>query len=308
MLHYLDNSLSVKGALNENYARELLELHTLGVDGGYTQDDVINVARAFTGWTVVTSGDRMTERTSSFTFKGGQHDEAEKLVLGHRLASGRGIADGEQVLDIVARHPSTARYISWKLARRFVSDSPPPALVDRAALVFLQTDGDISSVVRTIVTSDEFFADAAFRAKVKNPLEFIVSARRALGARADSTSTSWRAVCDLGQPMFGRASPDGWPDDGAAWINSGTILNRIMYAADLAADKVPGVTLAAWPGWSLVDSTAREQADGVIRLVLGGVATDDTRRTLADINHEDGEERLREMVAVVLGSPEFQRR
>src|SRR5439155_18566637 len=148
--------------LNENYARELMELHTLGVDGGYTQKDVIEVARALTGWTLV-------PREGAFVFRPEMHDAGEKVVLGHRLPAGRGIEDGERVLDIVARHPSTARFITTKLARRFVSDSAPPALVDRCAWVFARSDGDIRETVRCVVTSPEFFSRAAYRAKVKTP-------------------------------------------------------------------------------------------------------------------------------------------
>src|SRR4051812_9131210 len=165
MLVYLDNRLSssIRG-INENYARELLELHTLGVDGGYTQHDVIEVARALTGWTIQRKPD-----LTVFAFRRDQHDTGTKTVLGHTLPAGRGIEDGEEVLDILARHPSTARYIALKLARRLVSDEPPPALVNRAAETFVRTDGDIAKVVRTIVTSPEFFSRAAFRAKVKTP-------------------------------------------------------------------------------------------------------------------------------------------
>src|SRR5687768_316937 len=159
--------------LNENYARELLELHTLGVDGGYTQQDIVNVARALTGWTL-----EQPRRSGGFVFRPAMHDAGEKAVLGQRLAAGRGIEDGEQVLDIVSTHPSTARFIATKLARRFVSDDPPASLVDRAAETFRRTDGDIREVVRTLVTSQEFFASAAYRAKVKSPFELVVSALR----------------------------------------------------------------------------------------------------------------------------------
>src|SRR5262249_19583306 len=154
-----------------------------------------------------------------------RHDTGSKTVLGHHLQSGRGIEDGEEVLDILARHPSTAHYISLKLARRLVSDDPPPALVDRAAETFRRTDGDIAQVVRTIVKSPEFFPRAAFRAKVKTPFEFVVSARRAVGASADTTPTTARSIAQLGQPIFGRVTPDGWPDKGVAWMNSGTLYN-----------------------------------------------------------------------------------
>src|SRR6266516_2428564 len=157
--------------LNENYGRELLELHTLGVDGGYTQQDVINVARAFTGWTI-----KPPAQGGGFIFRLQVHDAGDKVVLGHRLAAGRGEEDAEDVLDILAKSPATAHFISFKLARHFVSDSPSKALVDHAAQVYLRTDGDIREVVRSIITSPEFFSQGAFRSKVKTPFEVVVSA------------------------------------------------------------------------------------------------------------------------------------
>jgi uncharacterized protein (DUF1800 family) len=183
--------------LNENYGRELMELHTLGVDGGYTQQDVVNVARAFTGWTI-----DEPRRGGGFRFEERWHDDRDKIVLGHRITAG-GQADGEQVLDILARHPSTARFIATKLARRFVADTPPPALVERAAATFRQTGGNIRDVVRTILTSPEFFAADAYRAKVKTPFEFVVSAIRATGAdvgtrhrsRRRSVNSACRSTC-----------------------------------------------------------------------------------------------------------------
>ena len=166
--------------LNENYGRELLELHTLGVDGGYTQQDVINVARAFTGWTI-----RPPAQGGGFIFRPQVHDAGEKLVLGHRLAAGRGMEDAEDVLDIVSRSPATAHFIAFKLARRFVSDTPSKALVDHAAQIFLKTDGDIRETLRAIITSPEFFSQQAFHSKVKTPFEVVVSAARAMSAPPD---------------------------------------------------------------------------------------------------------------------------
>src|SRR5205814_2596620 len=157
--------------LNENYGRELLELHALGVDGGYTQQDVINVARAFTGWTI-----KPPAQGGGFVFRPQVHDAGQKVVLGHRLAAGRGEEDAEDVLDILARSPATAHFISFKLARRFVSDSPSKALVDHATQVYLRTDGDIREVLRAIITPPEFFSQQAFRSKVKSPFEVVVTA------------------------------------------------------------------------------------------------------------------------------------
>src|SRR5476649_2133225 len=169
MLFYLDNWLSAGTGrgVNENYGRELMELHTLGVDGGYTQRDVAEVARCFTGWTMKNPHDG-----TGFFFDMKKHDRGVKHVLGHTIAAGRGIEDGEEVLDILARHPATARFIATKLVRRFVADDPPPALVERAAKAFRKTGGDLREVVRVIVTSREFAGAAAYRAKVKSPFEY----------------------------------------------------------------------------------------------------------------------------------------
>lgn len=226
-----------RGGLNENYGRELLELHTLGVDGGYTQQDVINVARAFTGWTFP----RPQQGGGAFEFNPRMHDAGEKIVLGHKLPAGRGIEDGEDVLDIVSREPATAHFISFKLVRRFVSDTPPAGLVDRAAATFMRTDGDIREVVRTIVTSPEFFSRAAYRSKVKSPFEVVVSALRALGAQPDGTGRTAQVIATLGEPIYGHQAPNGWPETGDQWMNTGAILERINFGVAIAAGKIPGV-------------------------------------------------------------------
>ena len=262
--------------LNENYARELLELHTLGVDGGYTQQDILNVARAFTGWTL-----EQPRRGGGFIFRPTMHDAGEKVMLGQRLPAGRGIEDGEQVLDIVARHPSTARFIAMKLARRFVSDDPPAALVERAAETFRRTDGDIREVVRTIVTSQEFFASAAYRAKVKSPFELVISALRAMNATPDTTVRSAQVVARLGQPLFLHQAPNGWPERGDAWINTGSILNRINFGLVLAGGAMPGARPERWPRYAeLASATRAAQVDGVIAGLLGGEASVETRGIL----------------------------
>ena len=260
--------------LNENYARELMELHTLGVDGGYSQKDVIEVARALTGWT-------MNPRDGAFVFRPEMHDAGTKVVLGHTLPAGRGIEDGEDVLDIVARHPSTARFITTKLVRHFVSDSAPPALVRRCSAVFTKTDGDIRETMRCIVTSPEFFSRAAYRAKVKTPFEVVASALRAMNAQPDTTPRTAQLVARLGQPIFGRQTPDGWPDRGDAWMNTGAILNRINFGLAVAAGRVPGASLATWPpAASLRGVSRQEQADGVIKAILGGQSSQETRSIL----------------------------
>ena len=263
--------------LNEKYGRELLELHTLGVDGGYTQQDVINVARALTGWTV----EPPQRGGGGFYFAPAMHDAGEKVVLSQTLKAGRGIEDGEQVLDIVARHPSTARYISFKLARRFVSDVPPEALVERAAATFRRTDGDIREVVRTIITSPEFFSRSAYKSKVKSPFEVVVSAMRALGAQPDATPRAAQLVASLGEPIYGHQSPNGWPETGDQWMNTGAILNRINFGTLVAANRLSGASATNWAGAeNLRDAPLDKQVDGVIAAFLSGEASPDTRAIL----------------------------
>jgi uncharacterized protein (DUF1800 family) len=243
MLFYLDNWMSAdpngRKGLNENYGRELMELHTLGVDGGYTQKDVTEVARALTGWTI----DR-PRLGGGFTFNARLHDDGEKLVLGHVIRRGGGERDGEEVLDLLARHPSTARFIATKLARRFVSDTPPPALVDRVATRFLETDGDIREVVRTILTSPEFFSADAYRAKVKTPFEFVVSAARATGADVRDARPLARQVEELGMPLYKCQPPTGYKDTADAWVNTGALVGRMNFGLALAANKIRGVVVS----------------------------------------------------------------
>ena len=259
MLFYLDNVQSVAPqgrlamnaqrprGLNENYARELLELHTLGVDGGYTQDDIVNVARAFTGWTI----GRPAE--AGFRFAQNLHDRDPKVVLGQTL-NARGVDDGERVLDLLARHPSTARHIAFKLAQRFVSDVPPPALIDRAAETFRRTDGDLHEVLRTIVTSAEFFAPAARLAKVKTPFEFVTSALRAGKAEIQSGQAVLRALAEMGMPLYLCQPPTGYDETAATWVSSGALVSRINFAVALSRGEVRGVQLAS-------TNTRREAGD-----------------------------------------------
>lgn len=263
--------------LNENYARELLELHTLGVDAGYTQQDVIEVARALTGWTM------NPRQQAEFVFRPEVHDAGRKLVLGHALPAGRGIEDGEEVLDILARDPRTARFIARKLAVRFVSDEPPSALVDRAASVFLRTDGDLREVVRAIVTSPEFFSRVAYRSKVKSPFELVASALRAVGAGPDTSMRSAQIVAFLGQPIYGHQAPNGWPETGESWMNTGAILNRINFGLALAAGRLPNASVGQWSESEKLRTAPREaQVDAVIAAFLGGHASPDTRQILLD--------------------------
>ncbi|MEP6496040.1 MAG: DUF1800 domain-containing protein, partial [bacterium] len=263
--------------LNENYAREVMELHTLGVDGGYTQSDVQEMARALTGWTI-----QAPNLGGGFVFRPELHDAGEKTVLGHRLAAGRGIADGEDALDIVARAPATAKFITMKLARRFVSDDPPTALVERCASTFTKTDGNIRATMRCIITSPEFFSRTAYRAKVKTPFELVASAMRALGAQPDTSARGAQAVSQLGQPIFGRLTPDGWPEKGDAWMNGGAILNRINFGLRLAGGQFPGVRVASWPSAARLRLLPVDaQVNGVIDELLGGEVSPETRKILS---------------------------
>ncbi len=263
--------------LNENYARELMELHTLGVDGGYTQQDVIEVARALTGWSI----QPLRQGRAGFVFRPEAHDAGEKVVLGHHLPAGRGIQDGEEVLDILASSPATARYISRKLVVRFVSDDAPDGLVDRAAETFTRTNGDIREVLRTIFTSPEFFSRAAYRAKVKSPFEVTVSALRALDARPDTTPFTAGMVSRLGEQIFGHQAPNGWPETGEAWMNTGAILNRINFGLALASGRFPGVSLPSWPPYAdLVHASHEAQVTGVTESLLGGEVSPETMEIL----------------------------
>lgn len=235
MLFYLDNWQSKAGAINENYARELLELHTLGVDGGYTQADIVNVARAFTGWTM------RPRLGTGFVFAPRQHDTGEKIVLGQKIRANGGMDDGERVLDIVAAHPSTARHIAKKLAIRFVSDDPPAALVDRAAATFARTKGDLREVVRTIITSPEFMAADARRAKVKTPFEFVASALRATGADVRNALPLARTLKDMGMPLYFCQPPTGYDEVASTWVSAGALVNRMNFAVDLSKNQLRGV-------------------------------------------------------------------
>lgn len=270
-----------KRGLNENYGRELMELHTLGVDGGYTQDDVVNVARAFTGWTIL--GPR---QGGSFRFEPRIHDAKEKIVLGQKIKAGGGQSDGEAVLDILAKHPATAKFVSTKLARRFVSDTPPPALVDRAAAKFRETGGDIREVVRTIIASPEFFAAEAYRAKVKSPFEFVVSAVRATGTEVSNAMLLVQNVRTLGMPLYGCQPPTGYPDKAEAWVNTGALLNRMNFAVQLVGGRMRGIQAGTSP----------------VGAVLAGDVSAATKTTIAKATDP------KQLAALTLGSPEFQRR
>jgi uncharacterized protein (DUF1800 family) len=300
MLFYLDNWLSAspnprarlgpnnrKRGLNENYAREIMELHTLGVDGGYTQKDVREVARCFTGWTI-----RRPRGEAEFVFDPRIHDDGEKILLGSRFASRGGINDGMRVLDILARHPSTARFIATKLARRFISDNPPNSVVDRAAQTFLQSDGDIAAVLRTIFGAPEFLAPAAYKAKVKKPLEFVASALRATGAETRVTPQLLRYLGRMGEPLFLAQPPTGYPDVAASWISPDMLLTRMNFANDLVSNRITG---------SSVRPEAVHNLGSFARLVAPDGLSPSTRSVISETQGSQA-------VALLIASPEFQRR
>ena len=253
MLFYLDNWQSSvlreypatkdkpyrkSGGINENYARELMELHTLGVDGGYTQKDVQEVARCFTGWSI-----RKPNEEGLFVYNPGQHDNGEKTVLGTKIAAGGGIGDAEKVLDILAKHPSTARFIATKLARRFIGDDPPKTVVDRSAQVFLRTDGSIRETLKSIIESPEFASPAAYQTKVRSPFEFVIASLRATAAETDANRPVLDWIARMGQPVFGRLTPDGYPDKSSEWLSNNDMLARFNFAVALSANKIVGTKI-----------------------------------------------------------------
>ncbi|HTX37617.1 MAG TPA: DUF1800 domain-containing protein [Bryobacteraceae bacterium] len=262
MLFYLDNWQSVgphaprprnpnakqaRRGLNENYGRELVELHTLGVDSGYTQKDVTEVARCFTGWTI-----NQPQRGGQFVFNPRLHDNGAKVVLGVTIPAGGGESDGEKVLDILAHHPATAHFISRLLAERFVADDPPPTLVDRMAQTFLKSDGDIREVLGTMLASREFWSAGAYRSKMKSPLEMVASAVRAVDGNVDFAFPLVNQVAQLGEPLYRKQEPTGYSNSSEEWVNTAGLLARMNFALQLANNKVPGVkvdtALAAKPG------------------------------------------------------------
>jgi uncharacterized protein (DUF1800 family) len=222
--------------LNENYARELLELHTLGVDGGYTQKDVVEVARCFTGWSI-----QDLQFNPQFRFNPAFHDNGEKVVLGHKIPAGGGIEDGKKVIEILVNHPSTARFIATKLAQRFVADAPPPALVNKVAAAFTKSRGDLRVTMRALLEAPEFWSEGAFLAKIKMPLETVASALRAANAQVDSTAALQQTLQTLGQPLYRKVEPTGYSSAAEEWTNSAALLARMNFGIDLAANKIRGV-------------------------------------------------------------------
>jgi uncharacterized protein (DUF1800 family) len=300
--------------LNENYGRELMELHTLGVDGGYTQKDVTEVARCFTGWTI-----EKPRENPQFKFDEKVHDPNPKIVLGKKIHAG-GMKDGEQVIDLLVKNPNTAKFISTKLARRFVSDTPPDALVQRMAKSFQKSDGDIREVMRTMIYSPEFWSRESYRAKVKTPFELVASSVRALGTDVDTPMPLVQWVNRIGMPLYQCQPPTGYSDKAETWVNTGALLNRLNFSLALAGNKVRGSrsdVTALLGGDSGGD--AKAALDRAVQVFLGGQAAAGTVEILqkqlenpqvlqAKLDDPVRQVDLGVVTGLVLGAPEFQRR
>src|SRR5256714_10526222 len=285
--------------INENYARELMELHTLGADGGYTQKDVQEVARCFTGWTIFAPrgagaaaaqiagagggrrAEMLRENAGKFYFNARVHDDGEKTVLGHKIPAGGGGNDGLMVLDILAHHPSTAKFIAAKLVRHFVSDTPPQALIDRVAPTYLKTDGDIREMLRTILFAPEFNSTDAYRAKIKRPFELAISSVRTLGADTNGGPGFHQWIARMGQPLYGFQTPNGYSDVAEDWVNTGALLERMNFALALVSNRVPGtrVNLAQFVGDDK-SITKEKLLDRFVTLFVGGEISPKTREAL----------------------------
>jgi uncharacterized protein (DUF1800 family) len=338
MLFYLDNFMSQaeqpappprfaangnpippprRPGLNENYARELMELHTLGVDGGYTQEDVIAVARCLTGWTLGPRGNM------SFAFRPRAHDKGEKVVLGTRIAPGGGIEDGLRVLGLLAKHPSTAKFISRKLCQRFVADEPPQAMVDAVAETFTSTDGDIREVVRTILTSPEFYSPRHYRNKIKSPLEVVASAIRATGASTDGAQPLIQLVARMGEPLYLCQPPTGYDEESAQWLSNATLLERMNFAVALINNRINGTRVDASRFVALeAMGNQNKLIDQLLAVLVHSDASSETRENLSRVLKdtrakatpakfdERAAKRNNEVVsglaALILGSREFQ--
>src|SRR5215213_2720381 len=327
MLFYLDNFQSVspnavqrlrvpqqqrRRGINENYARELMELHTLGVDGGYTQKDVQEVARCFTGWTIFQPrgggaavnamlGEAGRRNAGTFFFNARVHDDGEKTVLGHKIPAGGGIKDGLMVLDILAHHPSTAKFIATKLARHFVADNPPASLVDRVAAVFTKSDGDIRETLKAIFLSNEFNSREAYRGKIKRPFELVVSAIRTLGADTNGGPGTHQWIARMGEPLYGFQTPNGYSDVAESWVNTGGLLERMNFGVALANNRIPGTKV------NLANTNADQSKvlDEYLKNILAGEISASTKEALMkQLGQSDPATKV---VGLILGTPEFQR-
>jgi len=311
--------------INENYARELMELHTLGVDGGYTQKDVQEVARCFTGWTIFQprggaaavnalmgndparrNAAAMQRVAGTFFFNPRVHDDGEKIVLGHKIPAGGGIKDGLTVLDILAHSPSTAKFIATKLVRHFVSDTPPPALVARVAAAFTKSDGDIRETLKAIFFSNEFNSPEAYRAKIKRPFELVVSAIRTLGADTNGGPGTHQWIARMGEPLYGFQTPNGYSDMAESWVNTGALLERMNFGLALAGNRVPGTRVDLAKLTTTPDKS--KLIDESLKLIVAGDISPATRETLMkQIDQANSNDSAAQVVGLILGTPEFQR-
>jgi uncharacterized protein (DUF1800 family) len=309
-----------KYGLNENYARELMELHTLGVDGGYTQRDVTEVARVLTGWAAapygngrknidkqIARGSKNIIRQGEFVFRTSWHDQNAKVVLGETFPAGVGIEEGERVLDMLSKHPSTARFISTKLARRFVNDVPSDDLIDQMAETFTRTDGDIAAVVATLAQSRVFWVEAKKRSKMKSPFELVVSSLRALEADVKNPQPMMTWFNRMGEPLYGYLPPTGFPDYAESWANSGTLIARMNFGVRLATGRINGVTLKRLPRDS--DGLTTDEALAMYSKLL--LPAQDTSAIASEVKEtipDDAERKEVQVISMLLGSPEFQYR
>jgi uncharacterized protein (DUF1800 family) len=300
--------------LNENYAREIMELHTLGVDGGYTQKDVTELAKVLTGWSI-----EQPQRGGDFKFNERAHEPGTKYVLGHKISQ-HGESEGMEMLDILAHHPSTARFISRKLAMRFVADQPPQSLIDRMADTFIKKDGDIREVLRTMFQAPEFWSADAYRAKVKTPLEFVASAVRASGVEVNNAMPLVQRLNQMGMQLYGMQPPTGYSMKAETWVNSSALVNRMNFALQLGSGRLPGITadpqailhgatpqdataaLAAMEG-SILAGDVSAQTHAVIQKQL-----DDPQITQRTLDDPEKMPNYGVIAGLIMGSPEFQRR
>ena len=300
--------------INENYGRELMELHTLGVDAGYTQDDVIAVAKCFTGWTI-----RRPQQDAEFVFNDDTHVRGAKMVLGHKIDEG-GMGDGLAAIKLLAHDQHTAHHISLQLAQHFVADNPPPALVDRMTKTFEEKDGDTRAVMRTMIYSPEFWTRTAYRAKIKTPFELVASAARAVGADVLIPLPLVMWTARIGEPLYQCQPPTGYKDDAATWVNTGALLNRLNYSLTLAGNRLRGARVDVT---TLLGDDAygdpKIALDRSIEKLLNNDVAEGTRQTLekqlsdpavlqASLDDKVTQVNAGTVAGLVLGAPEFQRR
>ena len=310
-----NNQQKRRNGLNENYARELMELHTLGVNGGYTQQDVTQVASVFTGWTI-----NEPRQGGGFIYRPRLHEPGEKVVLGHKIKDG-GENEGMQVLEILARHPSTARFISTELAQRFVSDDPPPSLIDAMSKTYLKTDGDIRAVLETMFRSPEFWAPAAYRARVKAPFEFVVSSLRAMQAEIVDPQPLLGMLNKMGMPLYGSQPPTGYSTKADVWVNSAALLDRMNFGLALATNRLPGTTFSLsqlLDGVPVADADPYQVQLKLEQTLVPGEISKQTHQTIeerivdpqamAQFEDPTHPTNVNVIAGLLLGSPEFQRK